>query len=225
MTPPPCPPLIRRCPASARPVAAARAPGLALGLGLALALAGAASAATVTVQAQGAGGKPLADAVLLLEPLAARAVTKPATGVEIVQKDKQFVPAVTVVPVGTRVAFPNQDTVRHHVYSFSEARKFELKLYAGRPENPVLFDRAGVVVLGCNIHDQMVGWIIVSDTPWYGKSPASGRVVLTEVPPGHYRLRAWHPDLPPGSPGLEQAVVVGAADAAAVVKLPGGAGG
>ena len=219
MTPPPClPPLCRRRPSAPQ----ARA---AWALALAMALITPASAATLTVQAQGAGGKPLADAVLLLEPVGARAAAKPATGVEIVQKDKQFVPAVTVVPVGTRVAFPNQDTVRHHVYSFSDARKFELKLYAGRPENPVLFDRPGVVVLGCNIHDHMVGWIIVSDTPWYGKSPATGRVVLADIPPGSYRLRAWHPDLPPGSPGVEQPVVVGAADAVALIHLPAGAGG
>lgn len=215
--PPPHRPLPLR---PARP-AWQRAAACALGAWLAAATA---AAASLTVQVQGAGGKPLADAVLLLEPASGKAAVKPAAGVEIVQQGKQFVPQVTVVPLGTRISFPNQDTVRHHVYSFSDAKKFELKLYAGRPENPVLFDRAGVVVLGCNIHDTMVGWIIVSDTPWFAKSPANGRVVLADVPAGAYRLRAWHPDLPPGAAGVEQAVQLGGADTSTLVKLPAGAG-
>lgn len=179
-----------------------------------------AHAATVQVRAVGAAGQPLTDAVLLLEPQGGRAPVKPATGVEIAQKGRQFVPAVTVVPVGTKVQFPNQDTVRHHVYSFSAAKKFELKLYVGRPENPVEFDHAGVVVLGCNIHDTMVGWVIVSDTPWYAKTPAGGRARLDDVPPGNYVLRAWHPDLPAGSAGVEQAVTVGTAALDLTATLP-----
>ena len=176
--------------------------------------------ATLTVSVMGQNGRGVQDAVLLLEPLAGKAPVKPAQGVEISQQNKSFMPAVSVIPVGTKVAFPNQDTVRHHVYSFSDAKKFELKLYAGKPENPVSFDRAGVVVLGCNIHDQMVGWIIVSDTPWFAKSAAGGRATLVEVPAGAYRLRSWHPDLPVGSPGLEQNLTLGAADMAVTIKLP-----
>lgn len=182
---------------------------------------GAAQAAQLQVLVQGAAGQPLADAVLLLEPQGARPpVPKPLAEVEIAQKGRRFVPAVTVVPVGTKVQFPNQDTVRHHVYSFSPAKKFELKLYVGRPENPVEFDRAGVVVLGCNIHDTMVGWVIVSDTPWYAKTLASGRATLADVPPGTYLLRSWHPDLPAGSTGVEQAVTVGSADLELGAKVP-----
>ena len=86
------------------------------------------------------------------------------------QQGKQFLPDVLVVPVGTSVHFPNRDSVRHHVYSFSPAKKFELKLYTGTPANPVVFDRAGVVTLGCNIHDRMVGWIVVVDTPYYAQA-------------------------------------------------------
>lgn len=185
-------------------------------------LAGAApaDAATVQVLAQGKGGRPLADAVLLLEPQGAKAAVPPLAEVEIAQQGRRFMPTVTVVPVGTKVQFPNHDTVRHHVYSFSPAKKFELKLYVGRPENPVEFDRAGVVVLGCNIHDTMVGWVIVSDTPWYAKTAASGRVTLADVPPGSYVLRSWHPDLPTGSTGVEQAITVGAAPLDLVASLP-----
>jgi plastocyanin len=192
----------------------------------ALALAASASlplhAATVQVQVLTAAGQALQDAVVLLEPTGAKAALKPAAGVEVGQEGKQFVPAVTVVPVGTRVHFPNRDTVRHHVYSFSDAKKFEIKLYVGKPENPVLFDRAGVVVLGCNIHDSMIGWIIVADTPWHGKTPANGRLQLDEVPAGAYRLRTWHPSLPAGSTGVEQTVQVTAAPAEWTVRMPAG---
>jgi plastocyanin len=180
-----------------------------------------AQAATLQVLVQGAAGQALADAVLLLEPQGGKPpVTKPAAQVEIAQKGRRFVPTVSVVPVGTKVQFPNQDTVRHHVYSFSPAKKFELKLYVGRPENPVEFDRAGVVVLGCNIHDTMVGWVIVSDTPWFAKTPAAGRATLADVPPGAYVLRSWHPDLPAGSTGVEQPVTVGGADLELTAKVP-----
>jgi len=182
---------------------------------------GAAAAATLHIQVRGANGQPLADAVLLLEPQAGpKPALKPAANIEIAQVGRRFVPAVTVVPVGTKVQFPNQDTVRHHVYSFSAAKKFELKLYAGRPERPIEFDRAGVVVLGCNIHDTMVGWVVVTDTPWAATTPASGRATLADVPPGPYVLRTWHPDLPAGSAGSEQAVTVGSADLELAATVP-----
>ena len=193
---------------------------LASGALLAAAICQPAWATTVQVHVQGAQGQPVTDAVLMLEPVGAKAPVKPAAAVDIAQEGRRFVPAVTVVPVGTKVSFPNRDTVRHHVYSFSPAKKFELRLYVGRPENPIEFDRGGVVVLGCNIHDSMVGWVVVSDTPWFGKSPASGLVSLAEVPAGAYTLRAWHPDMPAGSIGVEQAVPVGAAALDLTVRVP-----
>jgi plastocyanin len=204
------------------PMNASHLSRIARGLCAAALLAGAAvaGAATVQVLALGKAGRPLADAVLLLEPQGPKAAVQPLVQVEISQQGRRFVPAVTVVPVGTQVQFPNRDTVRHHVYSFSPSKKFELKLYVGRPENPVEFDRAGVVVLGCNIHDTMVGWVIVSDTPWYAKTSASGRVALTDVPAGSYVLRSWHPDMPAGSTGVEQVVNVDAATLDVVASVP-----
>ena len=192
--------------------------------GLLALLPGGLLAATVQLQVLSATGQPQADAVLLLEPQGGRAAVKPLATAEVAQEGKQFMPAVTVLPLGTRVHFPNRDTVRHHVYSFSDAKKFEIKLYVGKPENPVLFDRAGVVVLGCNIHDSMIGWIVVSDTPWYGKTAANGRLQLDEVPAGRYTLRTWHPSLPVGSPGLEQAVTVGNAPLTLQQRLPAAGG-
>lgn len=182
-------------------------------------LAASAQAADVQVQVQDASGRPLADAVVFLESEQARRQVRPVAGLEMAQNHKQFVPQVLIVPVGSEVRFPNHDTVRHHVYSFSPAKKFELKLYAGTPAQPVRFEQSGVVVLGCNIHDQMVGWVLVLDTPYYAQTSASGQVALSTVPAGRYRLRTWHARLPAGAPVPEQALEVSASGATALVRL------
>lgn len=182
-------------------------------LGLAVLLSclwAAVHAGTVQVAVLDASGQPLADAVVFLDSAQARQQVKPLADIEMAQKKKQFVPGVLVVPVGSTVRFPNQDAVRHHVYSFSPAKKFELKLYAGTPSNAVVFDQPGVVTLGCNIHDLMVGWILVVETPYFARTSATGTVQLDNVPPGRYTLRAWHSRLPVGAPALEQALTVSA---------------
>jgi plastocyanin len=167
-----------------------------------------AHAATVQVKVQDAAGKPVPDAVVYLESATAKAAAKAAKGVEIAQINKEFTPRVTVLPLGTSVQFPNRDTVRHHVYSFSPAKTFELKLYAGKDASPVTFDKPGIAVLGCNIHDNMVAWVVVVETPYYGHAAAGGSLVLDNVPPGSYRLRTWHPGMPVEAPPLDQALVV-----------------
>ncbi len=190
--------------------------------GCVAALAGAVQAASVQVDLSDAAGKPLADAVVFLESAESKRLVKPLPGAEMAQEKRQFAPLMMVVPVGTEVLFPNRDTVRHHVYSFSPTKKFELKLYTGTPSKPVLFDQAGVVVLGCNIHDQMTGWILVVDTPYYASSAATGKAQLDNVPPGNYKLRAWHNRLPVGAPALEQALTVPATGNASVaVRMAG----
>jgi plastocyanin len=187
--------------------------------------AGLLRAATVDVQVNGQDGKPLLEAVVYLESAAARAASRARTGLEIEQRDKRFVQRVAVVPLGSAVNFPNRDKVRHHVYSLSPAKPFELKLYSGVPANPVVFDRPGVAVLGCNIHDQMVAWVVVVETPHHGLAGADGRVRLDDVPPGSYRLKVWHPGLPPGAAALDQALVVAGDKASATVVLPMSGGG
>lgn len=182
---------------------------------------GNAMAATVQVQVQDSGGKVLPGAVVYLESNEARSLVKPAQGAELPQKAKQFDPNVLVIPVGTAVTFPNRDTVRHHVYSFSPAKSFELKLYAGVPANPVVFDKAGIAILGCNIHDAMTAWILVVDTPFYGRAADTGVVAMGQVPAGNYRLRVWHPSLPVGAPAADQALVVGATDSNTTFRLNG----
>jgi plastocyanin len=160
-----------------------------------------ATAAQLSAEVRDAGGRALADVVVWLEPADGHAPrTKPAL-VEIRQTGSEFVPLVTVVAVGTRIEFPNLDTVKHHIYSFSPAKNFEVQLYSGKPEAPVLFDKPGLVVLGCNIHDWMLAYVQVVPTDSFGKSGPSGAVRLPDVAAGRYALRAWHPyqkaDLPP----------------------------
>lgn len=138
-----------------------------------------------------ADGKPLEDAVISLnvDGQTAASPTQPAT---MDQRGLQFVPHVLVVQRGAAVAFPNSDQVRHHVYSFSPAKKFELRLYKSIPAEPVIFDQAGVATLGCNIHDWMLGYVVVVDTPWFGKSAADGHLRIDDVPAGDYQLQVWH---------------------------------
>lgn len=188
-------------------------------------LRAATAAASVEVQVLGQDGRGLLEAVVTLESAAARAAAQPRSGVEIEQVNKQFQPRVIVVTPGTAVQFPNRDTVRHHVYSLSAAKPFEIKLYTGVPANPVVFDKAGVAVLGCNIHDNMAAWVLVAPTPYAGVAGADGRVNLQGVPPGSYTLQVWHPGLPPGSAALQQPLQLGREDIRLNVTLPLSGGG
>lgn len=135
-------------------------------------------------------GAPLAGAVVSLHPDVP--VALPPAQAEVDQVDATFVPAVLPVTVGTRVSFPNSDNTLHQVYSFSPTKRFDLPLYSGRTAQPVTFDQAGVVAIGCNIHDWMVGHIVVLDTPYFATTGADGRVRI-EAPPGNYRMEVWHP--------------------------------
>lgn len=151
-------------------------------------------AATITVNVTDAAGKPLLDAVAYAEPETALAPAKQFPKVEIEQKGKKFLPLVSVVQTGTAILFPNNDTVRHHIYSFSPAKIFEQKLYSGVPEKPVVFDKPGTVVLGCNIHDFMLAYIYVVDTPYFAKTDVNGKLDL-DIPNGKYQLKLRHMDL------------------------------
>ena len=178
-----------------------------------------AQAGALNVSFTDAAGAPLVDAVALLEPASGKATVKPMADAEISQAKRQFAPRVTVITTGTRVSFPNFDTVRHHVYSFSTIKTFELKLYNGVPGVPVVFDKPGVAVLGCNIHDNMSAWVVVADTPWSARSGASGRARIESIPPGNYKLRLWHPGLPPNTEPPPVALTIGAADTEYAARL------
>jgi plastocyanin len=193
--------------------------GARVALLLAALVAGPALGAPVEVTVTDAAGKPLAGAVVWVDSAAARAAARPLAGVEVVQQGKAFVPEVAVVTVGSAVDFPNRDTVRHHVYSFSPAKRFDLKLYVGTPEKPVVFDKPGIAVLGCNIHDNMVAWVVILETPWFARTDAQGRARLPEVPAGPHQLRTWHAGFAVGAPAQVQPLVVGAAAAQAAVRV------
>lgn len=154
-----------------------------------------AHAATITVQVRDASGATVPNAVVTVDVVGRAAPVPKGGSFTIEQRNIQFQPFVTIVPVGSDVAFPNRDKVRHHVYSFSPAKKFELKLYAREDNRAVRFDAPGIVALGCNIHDQMSAYVAVVDTPWAAKTDASGMVRLAGVPGGAVNVTVWHPYL------------------------------
>jgi plastocyanin len=172
-------------------------------------LPGMAAAATVDVTVRGADGAPLKDAVVLIDsPKAHPAPIRFDWPYEMSQQNISFQPHVLIVPVGATVTFPNRDKVRHHVYSASRIAKFDFKLY-GRTEIPSrLFDRAGAVALGCNIHDAMSGFIYVTATPFAAKTDATGRIVISGVPAGGATLRVWHPMQRAPNNEMSQAVTI-----------------
>lgn len=159
-----------------------------------------ANAGSLEAHVTTSAGKAVEDAAVVLEPVSGVAPERPAAAT-IEQQDREFRPFVTIVQTGAMVDFPNRDSVKHHVYSFSKAKTFELKLYAGKPAKPQTFDQAGEVALGCNIHDWMEAYVLVVDTPYFAKTAASGRALVNNIPPGRYKLKVWHPlqkkDLPP----------------------------
>ena len=169
-----------------------------------------ATAADVAVSVRDAKGRPVADAVVTLTP-ASGARAGPIRfpwPYRVEQRGMQFHPFVLIVPNGAEVAFPNRDQVRHHVYSFSPAKRFELKLYGKDQTRSVTFEKAGVVAIGCNIHDFMVAFIKVVDTPWAAKTDANGSAVLRGAPNGRAKLEVWHPYGKPPA-GVARTLAVG----------------
>ena len=155
-------------------------------------LYGRAQAGSILVTVKDGQGTLVSDAVVYAKP------NKPVVSLEkkqavIEQRDKQFVPYVTAIQVGTSVTFPNRDSVRHDVYSLSPAKEFELPLYAGIPAEPVTFDKEGFVTLGCSIHDWMVAYIAVLPTPYFQITGKDGRTVLENLPTGQYTVQVWQP--------------------------------
>lgn len=152
--------------------------------------------------AQGRPAENVAVAFYPEKPAAASA----APGSNVRQKNKLFDPFLTVVSRGTTLRFPNEDSVQHHVYSFSKAKTFDLPLFHG-DSKPIVFDQSGVVAVGCNIHDWMLAYVVVVDTPWYVKTDSGGNADIANLPPGHYQVKYWYP-------GLKAQDVVAASDAA-----------
>jgi plastocyanin len=169
----------------------------------------AAQTAEIAARVVDESGRPVVDAVVVAAPSDGnlRLPSRPREGV-VDQVDKEFTPKVTAILVGTSVSFPNNDNVRHQVYSFSPAKRFELPLYAGVPAQPVVFDKPGVVVLGCNIHDWMVGYVYVSESPYFAKTDQDGKALIAELPPREYVVRVWHPQMETGEETTRRTIAV-----------------
>lgn len=160
---------------------------------LALALPGTPMAAQIAAQVNNSAGQPVADVVVHATLLSGTVPARLKKDISIEQVNKEFVPLVSVAQTGTLVNFPNRDQIRHHVYSFSPAKTFEIKLYSGVPAKPVLFDKPGEIVLGCNIHDTMIAYVLIVDTPFFAKADKQGRALLDNLPAGDYEVQMWYP--------------------------------
>lgn len=159
-------------------------------------LAAQSSAADLTILLTNVAGTPLVDAVVFV--VGTPAVSSPPSSRKresIVQRDRVFAPFVTIVEKGTAISFPNEDPMLHHVYSFSPTKRFEIKLYKGTPASPVVFDKAGIVALGCNVHDWMLAYVVVVDTPLFAKSGKDGVLRLTSLPAGTHEIKVWYPGM------------------------------
>jgi plastocyanin len=196
-----------------------------LGFLVAVVVAAACRAGELTVTVIDPSGHGVADVVVVAAPVApagpATPPTTPTSPVAIMdQRNRAFSPRILVVRVGSSVEFPNNDTVSHQVYSFSPAKKFQLPLYKGQLHPPVTFDRSGLVVLGCNIHDQMVGYIYVTDAPFFGMTDPAGTLRVPGLAAGEYRISVWSPFIADRDSSLTRTVRVDAlAPAASRVQL------
>ena len=189
--------------------------GRSIVLFAALALSATANARNITVTVKDAAGRPVPDAVVTLD---APGRAPPPGHFTVSQKNTMFEPFVLVVPVGSTVDFTNLDPFRHHVYSFSPAKKFELKLFGKGEKRAVTFDKPGTVALGCNIHDTMQAFIQVVAGAFVAKTGKDGRAVMHGAPAGAVKLTVWHPHL--RAPGNQVTVVAqGAEDATVPVNV------
>ena len=171
-------------------------------------------AATLLVAVQTSDGRPLPGAVLTVQAL--NGLSHPGTPVNAImdQINRAFVPDLLVIPTGSTVAFPNSDSVSHQIYSFSAAKKFQLPLYRGKPYPPTRFEQPGLVTLGCNIHDSMLAYVVVTDAPYFGRTDSSGSW-STDVPRGKYRVTVWHPRMQEGTE-LQRELTIEETDRAAL---------
>src|SRR5213080_2462819 len=192
------------------------------GILLVLALAGATTplaAASVSVRVVDSSGRPVRDAVVTLYPSAGGRAPHGGGRYVISQQKLEFHPFLTIVPVGADVSFPNLDPTKHHVYSFSSAKKFELKLFARDQSRTVHFDKPGVVALGCNIHDQMSAFIVVTDSAWTARTNLQGMAAFADAPNAPGRVMVWHPYLRAPGGTVQQGVSAGQRSASFTVRL------
>jgi plastocyanin len=177
---------------------------------LLFAVCGSARATTFTAEVDDQDGRPVANAVIVLVPDSKTSIPASHLPAErtIDQRSETFIPLVTIVPKGGHIVFANNDQTTHQVYSFSSVKQFEITLTRGEKSPPIAFDNSGVAALGCNIHDHMIAYAFVAESPWAVLTGSDGRGTISEVPPGNYEAQVWHPKLPPGRamPSLKASV-------------------
>src|SRR5262245_22039416 len=161
-----------------------------------------AAATTFTAEITDQDGRPVMNAVVSLvpDPQGAPmpgASTRLAIETLIDQRRQTSLPLGTIVPRNGRLVFANNDPTTHQVYSFSPVRQFEITLASGMSSAPILFDKPGVAALGCNIHDNMIAYVFVAESPWTALTGSDGRAVIDDVPPGNYQAQVWHNRYPP----------------------------
>jgi len=170
-------------------------------------------------------GRPVANAVVILVPEAKASMPAASTRLSgektIDQRNETFLPSVTIIPKGGRIVFANNDQTTHQVYSFSPVKQFEITLARGEKSPPIAFDNAGVAALGCNIHDHMIAYAYVAESPWTALTGADGRARIADTPPGNYQAQVWHPKFPLGRalPSLQAAISAGNAQLSITVRV------
>jgi plastocyanin len=193
--------------------------GAKAGLLVSLVVAGPGWTGTLSVVVLKKDGKPLAGAIVTAEPEAVRLAPPAPVQAIVDQADLAFVPDVSVIPVGSSLSFPNSDAVSHQVYSFSPPRRFQLPLYRGKPYPPVVFDQPGIVTLGCNIHDNMLAYVVVTNAPLFVRTDDKGQWVAQNAPEGTYRIQLWHPRLKEPIAMLERTARLGSDGGSITLRL------
>ncbi len=184
----------------------------------------AAAAASITVTVTDDAGRPVPDAVVTVTapagtPAPPLGGSRLATAT-INQLDEVFVPSVVVIRTGGTVTFRNSDAIRHHVYSFKQTRRFEMVQQPGETSQPMVFDKPGAVAIGCNIHDHMTAYVLVTDAPWAQVTDATGTALIDDLPPGQVVASVWHPRLRPASDPPAHALTLETAASALAVTIP-----
>jgi plastocyanin len=185
----------------------------------ALCLAAPLAAAPLAVRVVDSSGRPVKDAVVALHPSGASRAPRPVGRYVVSQRNLQFHPFLSIVPVGADVSFPNLDPTKHHVYSFSAAKRFELKLFARDQSRTVHFEKPGVVALGCNIHDQMSAFIFVTDSAWTARTDARGIAAFPDAPTAPTRVTIFHPYLRGPGNSMQQSLAANQRSASFAVRL------
>jgi plastocyanin len=181
-----------------------------------------ACATTLTAEVVDQDGHPVTNAVVSLASASGSmpaASSRLANEKTIDQRNETFLPLVTIVPKGGRVLFANHDQTTHQVYSFSAVKRFEITLARGETSPPFVFDTAGVAALGCNIHDHMIAYVYVADSPWTALTGADGRAVFNDMPRGAFQAQLWHPQFPQGRAAPSVRADIGNEDARLVLTV------